>query len=139
MKTISPPAGMDWVLQRRASHSMWSCTAQASSNPGLLQVTAQYRGSAYCSQRAELKSPLSSQNAAETHTVPLSSLSGVTLSEEEADNNQGNRFCLVAIGRLQVLFPFHFISHSRESDLCHIQRNSLHNSVVICSCYLISF
>uniref|UniRef100_A0A9J8C9M0 Aryl hydrocarbon receptor nuclear translocator n=1 Tax=Cyprinus carpio carpio TaxID=630221 RepID=A0A9J8C9M0_CYPCA len=27
---------------------------------------------------------------------------GVTLSEEEADNNQGNRFCLVAIGRLQV-------------------------------------
>ncbi|XP_052003654.1 aryl hydrocarbon receptor nuclear translocator-like isoform X6 [Xyrauchen texanus] len=27
---------------------------------------------------------------------------GVTLSEEEADNTQGNRFCLVAIGRLQV-------------------------------------
>uniref|UniRef100_A0A8C1VST3 Aryl hydrocarbon receptor nuclear translocator n=1 Tax=Cyprinus carpio TaxID=7962 RepID=A0A8C1VST3_CYPCA len=27
---------------------------------------------------------------------------GMTLSEEEADNNQGNRFCLVAIGRLQV-------------------------------------
>uniref|UniRef100_A0A671REM5 Aryl hydrocarbon receptor nuclear translocator n=1 Tax=Sinocyclocheilus anshuiensis TaxID=1608454 RepID=A0A671REM5_9TELE len=27
---------------------------------------------------------------------------GVTLSEEEADNNQGNRFCLVAIGRLQI-------------------------------------
>uniref|UniRef100_A0A673JTL0 Aryl hydrocarbon receptor nuclear translocator-like n=1 Tax=Sinocyclocheilus rhinocerous TaxID=307959 RepID=A0A673JTL0_9TELE len=27
---------------------------------------------------------------------------GVTLSEEEADNNQGNRFCLVVIGRLQV-------------------------------------
>ncbi|XP_016097772.1 aryl hydrocarbon receptor nuclear translocator-like, partial [Sinocyclocheilus grahami] len=27
---------------------------------------------------------------------------GVTLAEEEADNNQGNRFCLVAIGRLQV-------------------------------------
>ncbi|XP_051999366.1 aryl hydrocarbon receptor nuclear translocator-like isoform X2 [Xyrauchen texanus] len=27
---------------------------------------------------------------------------GVTLSEEEADNSQGNRFCLVAIGRLQV-------------------------------------
>ncbi|KAF4103683.1 hypothetical protein G5714_016566 [Onychostoma macrolepis] len=27
---------------------------------------------------------------------------GVTLSEEEADNNQGNHFCLVAIGRLQV-------------------------------------
>ncbi|KAL1258812.1 hypothetical protein QQF64_009389 [Cirrhinus molitorella] len=27
---------------------------------------------------------------------------GVTLSEEEADTNQGNRFCLVAIGRLQV-------------------------------------
>ncbi|XP_073702564.1 aryl hydrocarbon receptor nuclear translocator isoform X2 [Garra rufa] len=27
---------------------------------------------------------------------------GVNLSEEEADNNQGNRFCLVAIGRLQV-------------------------------------
>ncbi|KAK7147885.1 hypothetical protein R3I94_010419 [Phoxinus phoxinus] len=27
---------------------------------------------------------------------------GVTLAEEEADNNQGNRCCLVAIGRLQV-------------------------------------
>ncbi|XP_059423200.1 aryl hydrocarbon receptor nuclear translocator-like isoform X8 [Carassius carassius] len=27
---------------------------------------------------------------------------GVSLSEEEPDNNQGNRFCLVAIGRLQV-------------------------------------
>ncbi|NP_001417742.1 aryl hydrocarbon receptor nuclear translocator isoform d [Danio rerio] len=27
---------------------------------------------------------------------------GMNLSEEEADNNQGNRFCLVAIGRLQV-------------------------------------
>ncbi|XP_016342344.1 aryl hydrocarbon receptor nuclear translocator isoform X3 [Sinocyclocheilus anshuiensis] len=27
---------------------------------------------------------------------------GVTLAEEEADNNQGNHFCLVAIGRLQV-------------------------------------
>ncbi|XP_051577514.1 aryl hydrocarbon receptor nuclear translocator-like isoform X5 [Myxocyprinus asiaticus] len=27
---------------------------------------------------------------------------GVTLSEEEVDNSQGNRFCLVAIGRLQV-------------------------------------
>lgn len=63
-------------------------------------------GSVYCSQRAELNSPLSSL----THTVPLSSLSGVTLSEEEADNNQGNRFCLVAIGRLQVLFlrPYDF-------------------------------
>ncbi|KAI2655816.1 Aryl hydrocarbon receptor nuclear translocator [Labeo rohita] len=31
---------------------------------------------------------------------------GVTLSEEEADNNQGNRFCLVAIGRLQGLYTF---------------------------------
>uniref|UniRef100_A0A3B1J0Q6 Aryl hydrocarbon receptor nuclear translocator n=1 Tax=Astyanax mexicanus TaxID=7994 RepID=A0A3B1J0Q6_ASTMX len=27
---------------------------------------------------------------------------GVSLSEEECDNGQGNRFCLVAIGRLQV-------------------------------------
>ncbi|XP_026140582.1 aryl hydrocarbon receptor nuclear translocator-like isoform X3 [Carassius auratus] len=60
------------------------------------------RGSVYCSERAELNSPLSSQSATETHTVPLSSLSGVSLSEEEPDNNQGNRFCLVAIGRLQV-------------------------------------
>ncbi|XP_057195362.1 aryl hydrocarbon receptor nuclear translocator isoform X4 [Triplophysa rosa] len=29
-------------------------------------------------------------------------LAGVTLSDEEADNSQGNRYCLVAIGRLQV-------------------------------------
>ncbi len=74
---------------------MWSCTAQASSNPGLQQVKCLL----FPESRAEI------QNAAETHTVPLSSLSGVTLSEEEADNNQGNRFCLVAIGRLQVLSP----------------------------------
>ncbi|KTF87651.1 hypothetical protein cypCar_00023869, partial [Cyprinus carpio] len=47
---------------------------------------------------------------------------GVTLSEEEADNNQGNRFCLVAIGRLQVVklrgqvlsVMFRFRSKSRE-------------------------
>uniref|UniRef100_A0A673J2V4 Aryl hydrocarbon receptor nuclear translocator n=1 Tax=Sinocyclocheilus rhinocerous TaxID=307959 RepID=A0A673J2V4_9TELE len=63
---------------------------------------------------------------------------GVTLAEEEADNNQGNRFCLVAIGRLQVLSPFRFISVSSELVLSHIQRNSLHNSVVIYS-YLISY
>lgn len=56
--------------------------------------------------------------------------SGVTLSEEEADNNQGNRFCLVAIGRLQVL-PLHFISVSNELVLCHIWRNN--NSVIIYS------
>ncbi|MBN3304383.1 ARNT protein, partial [Amia calva] len=30
---------------------------------------------------------------------------GVSMPEEEADSSQGNRFCLVAIGRLQVLSP----------------------------------
>lgn len=27
---------------------------------------------------------------------------GVSLTDDEADNNQGSRYCLVAIGRLQV-------------------------------------
>lgn len=29
-------------------------------------------------------------------------ISGVSLTDDEADNNQGSRYCLVAIGRLQV-------------------------------------
>lgn len=123
---------------------MWLCTAQASSNHGLLQVTQST--AQYCSQRAKLMTPVFSQNTTESDIVPLSSislslsLSGVTLSEEEADNNQGNRFCLVAIGRLQVLFhfPFYF---SFQLISCHILRNHIflkRRSLACCSCCSLS-
>lgn len=33
---------------------------------------------------------------------------GVSLTDDEADNTQGSRYCLVAIGRLQVAKEQHF-------------------------------
>lgn len=44
-------------------------------------------------------------------------LPGVSLPDDDPDAGQGSKFCLVAIGRLQVsaLFPFPDIALSRES------------------------
>ncbi|XP_030640563.1 aryl hydrocarbon receptor nuclear translocator isoform X2 [Chanos chanos] len=63
---------------------------------------------------------------------------GVSLSDEEADNGQGNRFCLVAIGRLQVTccpsdnnignisVPVEFISrHNCQGTFTFVDHRSL--------------
>uniref|UniRef100_A0A8C9VIB8 Aryl hydrocarbon receptor nuclear translocator n=1 Tax=Scleropages formosus TaxID=113540 RepID=A0A8C9VIB8_SCLFO len=49
---------------------------------------------------------------------------GVSLSDEETDNSQGSRFCLVAIGRLQVLSRFDMDSFNIPVEF--ISRHNCH-------------
>lgn len=96
-------SGMVWVQPRRASPNMSWFTAQATSSHGPLQVKQLIL--------LALGSKLWNKAKLRNHVHVSFSVvnvglrawfSGVSLTDDEADNTQGSRYCLVAIGRLQV-------------------------------------
>lgn len=40
-------------------------------------------------------------------------ITGVSLNDDETENTQGSRYCLVAIGRLQVFLEIHFYNFDK--------------------------
>lgn len=91
------------VQPRRASPNMWWFTAQVTSSHGRLQVKQRILPA--------LGSKLWNKAKLRDHVHVSFSLvnidlrawfTGVSLTDDEADNTQGSRYCLVAIGRLQV-------------------------------------
>lgn len=42
----------------------------------------------------------------------------MTIPEEDADVGQGSKYCLVAIGRLQVMPVFSYVNYIRKHNQC---------------------
>lgn len=57
----------------------------------------------------------------------------MTIPEEDADVGQGSKYCLVAIGRLQVMPVFSYVNYFRKHNQCYGLVPPKHN-VPSCLC-----
>lgn len=85
---------------RKESRSTSSSTVQATSSPGPPQVDSRIRRLELCSCRQEMRE-LFWEMLDFMHFLNAA-ITGVSLTDDETENTQGSRYCLVAIGRLQV-------------------------------------